>query len=79
MKECEERITHIIPGRGINRLLVIPYQMHLSIAALCMYPPSPLSDEEKPESWKFPALDPLLNARVETAEWAKKYISGKGQ
>ncbi|KXN82817.1 Geranylgeranyl transferase type-1 subunit beta [Leucoagaricus sp. SymC.cos] len=54
-----------------------PYHTYLSIAALCMYPPSPLSSDEKPDSWIFPALDPLLNARVETAEWAKKYISGK--
>ncbi|KAF9453163.1 terpenoid cyclases/Protein prenyltransferase [Macrolepiota fuliginosa MF-IS2] len=54
-----------------------PYHTYLSIAALCMYPPSPLWEEEKPESWKFPVLDPLLNARVETAEWARRYISGK--
>jgi len=44
-----------------------------------MYPPSHLSAEEKPESWEFPILDPLLNARMGTAEWAKKYISVKGQ
>lgn len=56
-----------------------PYHTYLSIAALCMYPPSPLSAEERPESWKFPAFDPFLNARIETAEWAKKYISIKGQ
>ncbi|KAF5360902.1 hypothetical protein D9756_004953 [Leucocoprinus leucothites] len=56
-----------------------PYHTYLSMAALSMYPPSPLLAEEKPESWKFPVLDPLLNARVETAEWAKKNISGKGQ
>ncbi|KAJ3563211.1 hypothetical protein NP233_g9085 [Leucocoprinus birnbaumii] len=56
-----------------------PYHTYLSIAALCMYPPSPLSSEENPPSWNFPVLDPFLNARVETAEWAKKYISGKGQ
>lgn len=43
-----------------------------------MYPPSPLAADEKPESWEFPELDPLLNARVDTAEWARKYISGKG-
>jgi len=44
-----------------------------------MYPPSALSAEEKPESWKFPILDPFLNARMDTAEWAKKFISVKGQ
>ncbi|XP_006462448.1 hypothetical protein AGABI2DRAFT_72409 [Agaricus bisporus var. bisporus H97] len=55
-----------------------PYHTYLSIAALCMYPPSPLAADEKPDSWEFPELDPLLNARVDTAEWARKYISGKG-
>jgi geranylgeranyl transferase type-1 subunit beta len=58
--------------------LADPYHTYLSIAALCMYTPSPLAADEKPDSWKFPELDPLINARVDTAEWAKKYISGKG-
>ena len=70
----------ILHGRQTTKILYSdPYHTYLSIAALCMYPPSHLSAEEKPESWKFPILDPLLNARMETAEWAKKYISVKGQ
>ncbi|GLB38600.1 putative terpenoid cyclases protein prenyltransferase [Lyophyllum shimeji] len=53
-----------------------PYHTYLSLAALSMYMPASAlaSDQRHAASWTFEPLDPLLNARVETARWARKYI-----
>ncbi|KAG6852461.1 hypothetical protein C0991_011763 [Blastosporella zonata] len=52
-----------------------PYHTYLSLAALAMYSPAPLmGDHIHAASWVFEPLDPLLNAREETARWAKKHI-----
>ncbi|KAG6850207.1 hypothetical protein H0H93_016386 [Arthromyces matolae] len=52
-----------------------PYHTYLSLAALSMYSPSAaMGNHVHAESWAFEPLDPLLNAREETARWAKKYI-----
>ncbi|KAF8073552.1 terpenoid cyclases/protein prenyltransferase alpha-alpha toroid [Lyophyllum atratum] len=55
-----------------------PYHTYLSLAALSMYPPAsamgPNHIHIHAPSWTFEPLDPLLNAREETARWAKKYI-----
>lgn len=52
-----------------------PYHTYLSLAALSMFPP-PL-DKNDPiwASWNFEALDPLINARVGTAKWAKERVA----
>ncbi|KAH0586009.1 hypothetical protein H2248_007286 [Termitomyces sp. 'cryptogamus'] len=52
-----------------------PYHTYLSLAALSMYSPAPaMGNHVHAASWTFEPLDPLLNAREETALWAKKYI-----
>ncbi|EIM86136.1 terpenoid cyclases/Protein prenyltransferase [Stereum hirsutum FP-91666 SS1] len=69
-----------------------PYHTYLSCAMIAMYPPqnqnqaSPLIDpssksrpmDEKREGWAIAGLDPLLNARRETAGWAREKIGGSG-
>ncbi|TFK40478.1 terpenoid cyclases/protein prenyltransferase alpha-alpha toroid [Crucibulum laeve] len=50
-----------------------PYHTYLSLAALSMYPPSVANNS----TWRFEPLDPLLNAREETSQWAKKYIPAR--
>ncbi|KAG6888407.1 hypothetical protein C0995_008411 [Termitomyces sp. Mi166 len=43
--------------------------------ALSMYSPaSAMGDHVHAASWTFEPLDPLLNARAETARWARQYI-----
>ena len=54
-----------------------PYHTYLSLAALSMYQPSEQSAGAHVESWKFQPLDPLLNARQETAAWVRKYIPAR--
>lgn len=49
-----------------------PFHTYLSLAALGIYLP-----EDPEESWKFEALDPSLNARLETAQWAREKIPSR--
>jgi geranylgeranyl transferase type-1 subunit beta len=53
-----------------------PYHTYLSLAALSMYPPHLDRMNTNAASWDFEPLDPLLNARGETATWARQYIPG---
>ncbi|TRM62135.1 terpenoid cyclases/protein prenyltransferase alpha-alpha toroid [Schizophyllum amplum] len=46
-----------------------PYHTYLSLAAASMYPPTGAG-----ETWAFEPFDCLLNARVETAQWARMHI-----
>ncbi|TFK48769.1 terpenoid cyclases/Protein prenyltransferase [Heliocybe sulcata] len=46
-----------------------PFHTYLSLAALGIYPP-----EIPEESWRFDTLDPLLNAKEDTARWARDNI-----
>ncbi|KAK0222201.1 terpenoid cyclases/protein prenyltransferase alpha-alpha toroid [Armillaria fumosa] len=48
-----------------------PYHTYLSLAALSMYPP------DADSTWAFEPLDPLLNARVETSNWARAHIPAR--
>ncbi|KAK0185654.1 terpenoid cyclases/protein prenyltransferase alpha-alpha toroid [Armillaria mellea] len=48
-----------------------PYHTYLSLAALSMYPP------DVDSTWAFEPLDPLLNARVETSNWARAHIPAR--
>lgn len=49
-----------------------PYHTYLSLAALALFPP-PAADE----SWHLPPLDPLWNATLETARWAREHIPAR--
>ncbi|KNZ78270.1 Geranylgeranyl transferase type-1 subunit beta, partial [Termitomyces sp. J132] len=50
-----------------------PYHTYLSLAVLSMYSPAPaMGNHVHAASWTFEPLDPLLNAREETAWWVKK-------
>ena len=51
--------------------LLDPYHTYLSLASLALYPPG----DDAHESWRLPRLDPLINATVETAKWAREHIS----
>lgn len=51
-----------------------PYHTYLSLAALSMYSPGSNSTHPNFASWKFEPLDPLLNSKQATAEWAMTYI-----
>lgn len=49
----------------------------MALAALSIYPPdldSADTDEAVRTSWKLVKLDPVLNATVDTAAWARKHI-----
>ncbi|KAF9005545.1 terpenoid cyclases/protein prenyltransferase alpha-alpha toroid [Cyathus striatus] len=49
-----------------------PYHTYLSLAALSMYP---VTEEDGGDaSWNLETLDPLLNAKEETARWARRHI-----
>lgn len=60
-----------------------PYHTYLSLAALSIYLPSFAVNPTEAlgarvaESWYFEKLDPLLNAREETAKWARKWIPAR--
>ena len=54
-----------------------PYHTYLSLASLSLYPPSKAWLEQKAvdlSAWSLHSLDPLLNLRVESAEWARSHI-----
>jgi geranylgeranyl transferase type-1 subunit beta len=51
-----------------------PYHTYLSLAALSMYPPEASATGEYSASWNFAPIDPLLNAREETALWIRQHI-----
>jgi geranylgeranyl transferase type-1 subunit beta len=42
-----------------------------------MYPPNPDAAGTNVASWEFEPLDPMLNAREETAQWARDHIPGR--
>lgn len=51
----------------------------MSLASLAMYPPPAVKSEngDAPDftsAYKFLPFDPLLNARVDTVEWARRHI-----
>lgn len=48
-----------------------PYHTYLSLAASAQYP---VPEVIGADTWLLPALDPLLNATRDTAEWAKRHI-----
>ncbi|KAJ3998832.1 terpenoid cyclases/protein prenyltransferase alpha-alpha toroid [Lentinula boryana] len=52
-----------------------PYHTYLSLAALSMFPPPISANDANSSSWVFDALDPLINAREETAKWARTHIA----
>ncbi|KAJ4482494.1 terpenoid cyclases/protein prenyltransferase alpha-alpha toroid [Lentinula aciculospora] len=54
-----------------------PYHTYLSLAALSMFPPPLYDNDTNSSSWAFEPLDPLINARKETAEWARSHIAIK--
>ncbi|KAF8501954.1 terpenoid cyclases/protein prenyltransferase alpha-alpha toroid [Hysterangium stoloniferum] len=58
-----------------------PYHTYLSLASLSLYPPTRSWLEERKgdkSTWQLNQLDPVLNLRIESAEWARKTISGLG-
>ncbi|KAF8903087.1 terpenoid cyclases/protein prenyltransferase alpha-alpha toroid [Gymnopilus junonius] len=54
-----------------------PYHTYLSLAALSMYPPRPEVAGAQAPSWRFEPLDPLLNAREDTALWVRIHVPEK--
>ncbi|KAH7912545.1 terpenoid cyclases/protein prenyltransferase alpha-alpha toroid [Hygrophoropsis aurantiaca] len=51
-----------------------PYHTYLSLAALALYTPEEEHGRGPSTSWKLDPLDPLLNAKQETANWARSHI-----
>ncbi|KAJ6622692.1 terpenoid cyclases/protein prenyltransferase alpha-alpha toroid [Mycena sp. CBHHK59/15] len=51
-----------------------PYHTYLSLAALAMYAPRLENHVRSYGQWEFEPFDPLLNARMETARWAREHI-----
>jgi len=51
-----------------------PYHTYLSLAALSMYASEANISGAYSQSWNFAPLDPLLNAREETALWIRQHI-----
>lgn len=57
-----------------------PYHTYLSLACLAVYSPLPEgTDDADADSWKLERLDPLLNAKLSTAAWARKHIPAPAQ
>ncbi|KAH7872277.1 terpenoid cyclases/protein prenyltransferase alpha-alpha toroid [Lentinula edodes] len=55
-----------------------PYHTYLSLAALSMFPPPQYDNDANSSTWAFESLDPLINARGETADWARSHIAIQG-
>ncbi|GAW07887.1 geranylgeranyl transferase type-1 subunit beta [Lentinula edodes] len=55
-----------------------PYHTYLSLAALSMFPPPQYDNDTNSSTWAFESLDPLINARGETADWARSHIAIQG-
>ncbi|KAF8515289.1 terpenoid cyclases/protein prenyltransferase alpha-alpha toroid [Gautieria morchelliformis] len=53
-----------------------PYHTYLALASLSLYPPTAtwLGRSIATSSWSLPPLDPLLNLRKESADWARRHI-----
>ncbi|KAF8575608.1 terpenoid cyclases/Protein prenyltransferase [Ramaria rubella] len=57
-----------------------PYHTYLSLASLSLYHPTEAwltHNGVDKSAWRLPGLDPLINLRVESMEWARKCISGQ--
>jgi len=70
------RIIGILAHRLIECPLD-PYHTYLSLAALSMYSPATQIIDNNAASWQLEPLDPLLNAREETARWAREHIPAR--
>jgi geranylgeranyl transferase type-1 subunit beta len=51
-----------------------PYHTYLSLAAIAMFPPP---ESEGGGTWAIEPLDPLINAKSSTAQWARAHIPSK--
>ena len=51
-----------------------PYHTYLSLAAIAMFPPP---ESAEGGTWAIEPLDPLINARLSTAQWARDHIPSK--
>lgn len=57
-----------------------PYHTYLSLAAIAIYSPLPEEhDDTAIDSWRIEPLDPLLNANLSTAAWAREKIPAPSQ
>lgn len=56
-----------------EHLSLDPYHTYLSLAAIAMFPPP----ESAGNTWVVEPLDPLINARLSTAQWARDHIPSK--
>ncbi|EPT00297.1 hypothetical protein FOMPIDRAFT_1030563 [Fomitopsis schrenkii] len=66
MHQCQFKFGGIAKAPGER---ADPYHTYLSLAALALFPP-PDADE----SWQLPPLDPLWNATLDTARWAREHV-----
>ncbi|KAG5644761.1 hypothetical protein DXG03_007669 [Asterophora parasitica] len=78
MVECQFKYGGIAKAPGENP---DPYHTYLSLAALSIYSPASVMnpDNINTASWILDPLDPLLNARQDTAQWARRYIPATSQ
>ncbi|KZV92530.1 terpenoid cyclases/Protein prenyltransferase [Exidia glandulosa HHB12029] len=53
-----------------------PFHTYMALASLSIYPPdlSATQDDAVKASWKLGQMDPMLNATLETAAWARTHI-----
>lgn len=63
------KLHTLLVGDIHSLVSVDPYHTYLSLAALALFPP-PRADE----TWQLPPLDPLWNATLDTARWAREHI-----
>ncbi|KIM43086.1 hypothetical protein M413DRAFT_443899 [Hebeloma cylindrosporum] len=71
LSRCQFKYGGIAKSPGENP---DPYHTYLSLAALSMYPPEASATGTYSASWNFAPLDPLLNAKEETALWIRQHI-----
>ncbi|KAJ7149043.1 terpenoid cyclases/protein prenyltransferase alpha-alpha toroid [Mycena crocata] len=54
-----------------------PYHTYLSLAAVAMYTPRLANSAKRYGQWEFTPFDPVMNARVETVNWAREHIPAR--
>ncbi|KAF9649787.1 terpenoid cyclases/Protein prenyltransferase [Thelephora ganbajun] len=65
---CQFRFGGIAKAPGEH---ADPYHTYLSLAAIAMFPPS---ESVEGSTWAIEPLDPVINAKLSTAQWARDHI-----
>ena len=62
------------PRKGVPRTSFETRTTPISLAAIAMFPPP---ESAEGSTWAIEPLDPLINAKLSTAQWARDHIPSK--